>query len=427
MAHQEKQTKDKIFSWLEAHHQGVREERATFIEAYKAEEIPTRKHEDWKYTDISHVFEADYQPVASLEITGGEIDKLVPITSYAARVVFLNGSYSQALSDNDHPGIIVESLSDYSVRDACGYNALLDGTKVSKSGKLQLLNSIFAHDGVVIRIARNVAVDKPICIIYLNGGETTSVLNTRNIVVCEGGSRCTLESFYHSKGSNSFFTNSISEIFVREGSHVTYNQLYRESSHNTTVHSVEVLQETGSTFAANSFLLEGGIIRNNIRVAHMGQNCNTQLNGLYIPVANEHFDTFTLVDHKQPNCSTTEMYKGVAAGKATGAFVGKIFVAHGAQKTTATQSNRNILLSPDATIHSKPQLEIWADDVSCSHGSTVGQLNPDHLFYCQARGISREEAVKLLLHAFIQEVADKVTNEEIREMVEESIAAKLRI
>jgi len=427
MAIQEKHIDDKLFAWLEAHHRGIRKAHERFVNPYKESEFPTKKHEDWKYTDIAHVFEQEYEPVPKAEISGNELLALVPLKDFAGRIVFINGEYSHALSSYDHTGIIVESLDDYSRRDACGYNALLDGTKVSQSGKFQYLNSIFAHHGAVVRVARNVQVTKPICVVYINTGDTISVLNTRNIIVSEGFSKCTFESFHIAKGANKFFSNSVSEIFVREGASVTYNQLYRESTQNTTVHSVEVLQEANSTFAANSFLLDGGTIRNNIRVAHIGEGCTTQLNGLYIPTGNQQFDSFTLVDHKQPNCTTSEMYKGVAAGEATGTFVGKIYVAPGAQKTSANQSNRNILLSPEATIHSKPQLEIWADDVSCTHGSTVGQLNPDHLFYCQARGISRDEAVRLLLHAFIEEVVEKVTNEEIKVMIEESIAEKLSV
>jgi Fe-S cluster assembly protein SufD len=420
-------TNDKLFSWLENHNQGIRKAHERFVAPYVAAEIPSRKHEEWKYTDISFVFEQDYQTPPAFNVTEQEFHKLVPLETFATRVVFLNGRFSKDLSMITHAGIIIESLEDYEKNDAAGYDALLDGTKISSCGKLQLLNTIFTHQGVVIRVAKDVTIEQPICIVYINSGETRSVINTRNIFVCESSSRCSFQSFHLSSGVNSFFANQISEIFVRNNAQVSYNQLYVESDNNTTVHGVEVLQEANSTFTASSFLINGSLIRNNIRVAHMGENCVTQLNGLYVPSSKQTFDTFTLVDHKQPNCTTTELYKGVASGSGTGTFVGKIFVAPGAQKTSANQSNRNILLSPESTIHSKPMLEIWADDVTCTHGSTVGQLNADHLFYCQARGISKDDAVRLLLHAFIQEVIDKIAYPEIAEIVAHYLNEKLRV
>jgi len=422
---QDTQINDKLFHWLGAQHPGVARDRERLVASYAQAQAPSREHEDWKYTDILRVFEQDYVPAPALALTGQDLATLLPLAGYAARLVFLNGVYSRQLSAVEQAGIRVDSLEDYSRTGACGYNALFDGTGVSQSGKLQLLNTIFASQGVVVSVARNVVVDKPVCLVYVNSGEGTSALNTRNLIVCEAFSRCTVESFHVSRGQNTFFTNTVSEIFAREGASVTYNQLVSESTGSTMVHSTCVLQDAASTFEANSFLLDGGIIRNNTRVAHRGEDCTTRLNGLYLTTGTQHFDTFTHVDHEQPNCTTSELYKGVAADKSTGVFAGKIFVAPGAQKTRANQANRNILLSPGATIHSKPQLEIWADDVSCTHGSTVGQLNADHLFYCQARGISRDQAVRLLLQAFVAEVVDKVESGNMKDYLEAALPGKM--
>lgn len=399
-------------------------EKKKYLDDYKSLAIQSKKDEEWKYTDIASVYERAYVKASSFEISKEEIDTLLPKTHVKARICFINGVFSAKLSDTQVQGLSIESLKESCRREACGFNATYNATHISKRGKLELLNTAFAEEGVIIRVARNVSIKEPIELVFLHQGKEASVLQTRNIIVSESNSKTQFLAFHISVNESTHFNNIATEIHVKENAWVTYNQTYNDSDQNTTFHAIEVLQEADSTFEANSFLINGGLVRNNIQVTHNGKGCQTTLNGLYTPTKNETIDSFTHVAHMHPECTTNELYKGVASDTSTGVFVGKIYVAKDAQKTVARQSNKNMLISADATIHSKPQLEIWADDVSCTHGSSIGQLNADQLFYCQARGINRDQAVMLLLHAFVAEVVEKLEDEALKEYLYALIAGK---
>jgi Fe-S cluster assembly protein SufD len=415
---------DSLFESLLLNSAVVPEEKKEYLNEYQDLHIPTKKDEDWKYTEIGKVYETEYVQASLFTISNEAIEKLLPKTKPAARICFINGLYSASHSKIAVQGLSIESLKDSCRREACGFNATFNATKISKRGKLELLNTIFASEGVIIRVARNVSIKEPIELVYLHQGTNAAVLQNRNIIVCEGGSKTNYIAYHLSVNESVHFNNIATEIVVKENATVSYNQTYNETDQNTSYHAIEVTQEANSCFDAHSYLINGGLVRSNIQVTHGGSGCVTNLNGLYTPTNEQTLDTFTSVSHMYPECTTNELYKGVAAHKSTGIFVGRIYVAKDAQKTMARQSNKNILISPEATIHSKPQLEIWADDVSCTHGSSIGQLNADQLFYCQARGINRDSAVLLLLHAFVAEVIEKNENEALKEYVYDLIARK---
>jgi len=412
----EKNTYDNLFASLQTWFPEKVALKKTLVDEYHSLAIPAKSQEDWKYIDLSSVFEQQYTKQMQPEISHKEISDALKIEQFAAKIVFVNGVFSQSLSKIEAAGISIEQLQDADI-------SLFQQN--IQNDKLEMLNAVFAEEGVVIRVAKNADVKLPIVIVFIHSGAETSILNTRNLILCEQFSKTIFESFHLvAKNESVHFNNIATKILVKESAQVEYNQLYVESDKNTTYHAVDIAMETNSSFSSNSFLIDGGTIRNAIRVTHLGEGCTTTLNGLYAPNGTQNFDVFTVVNHKKPNCTTNELYKGIASQKSVGTFVGKIYVAKDAQKTKAYQSNRNILLSPDATIQSKPQLEIWADDVSCTHGSVVGQLNADQLFYCQARGISKQNAVILLLHAFVAEIVDKIKDEHMKQYVFDLIRLK---
>ena len=420
----EKNINDNLLETLISQNSVVPTEKEKYLDEYKSLTIQSKKDEEWKYTDIASVYKKAYVKASSFDISQIEIDNLLPKSNAKARICFINGDFSAKLSNISVQGLSIESLKESCRREACGFNATYNATHISKRGKLELLNTIFAEEGVIIRVARNVSIKEPIELVFLHHGKNASVLQNRNIIVCDSNSKTQFLAFHISVNESTHFNNIATEIQVKENASVTYIQTYNESDQNTTFHAIEVSQEANSTFEANSFLVNGGLVRNNIQITHNGKGCQTTLNGLYTPTQNETLDSFTHVAHMHPECTTDELYKGVASDTSTGVFVGKIYVAKDAQKTIARQSNKNMLISADATIHSKPQLEIWADDVSCTHGSSIGQLNADQLFYCQSRGINRDQAVLLLLHAFVAEVIDKLDNEDLKEYLFGLISGK---
>lgn len=422
---QEKNIHDTLFEQLLQQNSRCADEKRVLIDNYKSMGFPSKALEEWKYTDLSDVFEKSYELPTFPNITEDKISALMPISS-GIQIVFVNGIFTPKLSKISYQGISVESLKDSCRREACGFNATFNATKISEHGKFEMLNTIFANEGVIVRIARNIKVTEPITVLFLQTGSEQIFTQTRNIIVCDANAAVAFTAFHCNTGKSKSTANIATEILVKENANVTYTQIYNQSPENTDVHAIEVKQDAGSIFTGNSFLVSGGIIRNNIRISHAGEHCETILNGLYLPTQTEQHDSFVQVKHMHPECTTNELYKGVASHTAVGTFVGNIYVAKDAQKTVARQSNRNILLSNDATIHSKPQLEIWADDVSCNHGSSIGQLSADQLFYCQSRGISRDQAAILLMHAFVSEVVEKLDNDELKAYIYQLIESKER-
>ncbi len=278
----------------------------------------------------------------------------------------------------------------------------------------------------MINVGDNIVVDKPIALYFVSDSSNEQpIYNTRNIVVVGKSAQVTVLEKFDTLGKEKSFTNAVNEIFVAENAHAKYYKIENDADATYHISNVNVAQDRNSNFTANTIALNGAMVRNNLDIKLNDEGCEAHMNGLYVLGGKTHVDNHTTVDHTMPNAYSNELYKGIMDDKSKGVFNGKIFVRKDAQKTNAFQSNKNILMTNDATVNTKPQLEIWADDVKCSHGCTTGQLDQDALFYLQARGIRKERARAILLHAFASDVIENLEIKAIQDYVEEIITARL--
>jgi Fe-S cluster assembly protein SufD len=372
--------------------------------------FPTTRTEAWKYTRLGKISKNEFEIRSS---TLNSIEKF-KIVENAHTLVFLNGFFSTELSTKElDKNITVNSLSDIDQK-YIGKNVTLENEIFNS------LNTKFSTGGIAIIIKKNAVIDLPIQILHITEGNKTSS-TTRNVIIAEDNSQVNFIEAFHSYNAENSFENSISEVFVGKNTqlHIDKIQVQNETCYHISTEQVE--QDKDSTFTINTVTLNGGLVRNNLNIDVIGENCTTNLNGVYQLKGNQHVDNHTVVDHLVPNCESNELYKGIIDEKSTAVFNGKVFVRRNAQKINAFQSNGNVLLSDDATVNSKPELEIYADDVKCSHGSTTGQLDEEAVFYLRARGLSEKSARKLIVSAFINDVIEKINNEEVVNYVQQKI------
>lgn len=369
--------------------------------------FPTTKTEAWKYTRVGKIsnkkFDIQKSQISSI--------KNYVIDPNGISIVFINGFYNASLSKLSD-SINVSSLSEISE---------IEKNKIGKNIQLEnevfnTLNTLYTTDGAIIEIKANQNIHETIQIIHIITDNKT-ISNTRNLIISQKNSKASIIQAYFSENASETFTNVITEVIVKENAHLTIDKIQNESENCYQIATEQISQEQNSTFSINTFTINGGLVRNNVNINIEGQNCETNLNGIYILKGTQHVDNHTIIDHKVPNCNSNESYKGVMYDKSTAVFNGKVFVRKDAQKTNAFQNNANVLLSDDATVNSKPELEIYADDVKCSHGSTTGQLDEDAVFYLRARGISEKSARQLIVSAFIADIIAKIENENVKEYI----------
>lgn len=364
--------------------------------------FPTTRTEAWKYTRLGKISKNQFE-IRSSTLNSIEEFKIV---ENAYTFVFLNGFFSPELSSKElDKSITLNSLSE------------IDQKFVGKNLKLEneifnSLNTKFSTDGIAITIKRNAVINLPIQILHITEGNKTSS-TIRNIIIAEDNSQSNFIEAFHSYNAENTFENSITEVFVGKNTHLNIDKIQVQNETCYHISTEQVEQDKDSTFTINTVTLNGGLVRNNLNIDVKGENCTTNLNGVYQLKGNQHVDNHTVVDHLVSNCESNELYKGIIDEKSTAVFNGKVFVRRDAQKINAFQSNGNVLLSDDATVNSKPELEIYADDVKCSHGSTTGQLDEEAVFYLRARGLSEKSARKLIVSAFINDVIEKINNEEV--------------
>jgi len=368
-------------------------------------QFPTTRTEAWKYTRLGKISNKKFniQKGIVTDISKFEISK------EATTIVFVNGFIDSSLSSKEIPtGVEFKSIA----------NSTFDfGKKVKLENEIfNSLNTRFATDGFYIHIKSKTVLEKPLQVIHILTGEHT-VANLRNVIICEKNSQAEIIQGFFTENAKESFTNVVTEIFVEENAHLTLNKIQYEDESCYQIANEQVDQHKNSTFKINTITLNGALVRNNLNIEVNGENCSTHLNGAYLLKGNQHVDNHTLVDHKVAHCESHELYKGVVNDKATAVFNGKVFVRKDAQKINAFQSNANVLLSDDSSVNSKPELEIYADDVKCSHGSTTGQLDEEAVFYLRARGLSEKTARKLMISAFINDVIEKIENEEVNTFV----------
>lgn len=388
------------------------EEIVSAIRQLEEKGVPNNKHEDYKYCNIEAYIRREFKSVEqsfqNLEVQDIAAYKL----DEAINLVVLNGRYSPELSEK----VIAKGISIKSLNDISGEEKELIGSQAkSFSDSLIALNTVFCNNGLFFKVEKNNAIPMPVHIIYINNNDKPSLSNSRNFIHLETGSELMLVESFVNTGTAKVFSNYVSEKLVDENAKLTCYTFQNEGAMSYSVHTNSVKVNKYANYSNTTLTLSGELVRNNHNVELAASNCEAHLNGLFLTKDTQLVDNHTLIDHQMPNCESNELYKGIASGKSSGTFNGKIFVRKDAQKTNAYQSSKNILLSDDATINTKPQLEIYADDVKCSHGTSTGKIDTDALFYLKARGIGEDNARKLLLQAFAEEVIDKIELESLKE------------
>lgn len=395
--------------------------------------IPTVKHEEWKYTRINDFFNKDYHFTTDLKEQQFQASELQPFLlpghENANSIVFINGHYHA-----EHSVLRSEELEIISLETAAHnqYAPVVEkhlghSADYHKDG-INALNTAFIQEGVFIHIQKGKTVNHPVYIYNVTDARSGNIFAQPRALVHVGENAQVeiLETFV-TIGSDESFTNQVFEIAVEENAVLNLCKIQNDAANSTIVSTTHVHQVGKSVANVVTVSLSGGLVRNNLNMVMSAPYCEANLSGLYLQSGYTHVDNHTVVDNRQPNCLSNELYKGIMNGHATGVFNGKIFVRQIAQKTNAYQTNKNILLSGDATVNTKPQLEIFADDVKCSHGCTVGRLDEDALFYLKARGIPDATARALLLHGFALDVLEKIGSEDVRAYVNALVTASLKL
>jgi Fe-S cluster assembly protein SufD len=395
--------------------------------------IPTVKNEEWKYTRISSVFNKEYAfnpENLSSTLTESDLNSIrFPGNQEANELVFVNGLYSSRLSIIRSENLTVISLEEATKNQ---YREIVL-QHLGHSGKyindgLNALNTAFAAEGVFIHVKKGNIVEHPVYIYNINDARTTNILSQpRTLIYISENAQVIIAETYATFGASESFTNQVMEIVVEQDAMVEYYKIQNDASHTNQVTTTHIRQTGKSLVNTVTVSLDGGIVRNNLNIAMEAEHSESHFYGLYFLKGNSHVDNHTVVDNVKPHCESNELYKGIIDDNGTAVFNGKIFVQRDAQKTNAFQSNKNILLSENASVNTKPQLEIFADDVKCSHGCTVGQLDEEGLFYLRSRGISEKVAKSLLVHAFAIDILEHIKPEPIREYVDRLISERLGV
>jgi Fe-S cluster assembly protein SufD len=295
-----------------------------------------------------------------------------------------------------------------------------------ESNAFTALNTAFLQDGAFVSVPGGALLEIPVHILFVSTGmEAEFISSPRNLIVAERNSQVSIIESHVSLSDNVYFTNSVSEIVLGENAVVEYDKLQIESSRAYHIGSTHIQQERSSNFTSNAISLGGLLVRNNVSVVLDGEGAEATLNGLYLGTGVQHIDNHTTIDHAKPRCPSHELYKGILSGKSRGVFNGKIKVRKDAQKTDAKQTNKNLILSDEASVDTKPQLEIFANDVKCTHGATIGQLDEEAIFYLRSRGVDVDRARDLLIYAFASDVVDRIKVEPLRDLLHEMIHARL--
>lgn len=406
---------------------GVQSEALT---SFLAQGFPTKKDEEYKYTNLAEIVKKDYNFTAKQahNITAETLDELHLGEEDFDWIVFVNGTYHAELSKLTATEIDFQPLTN--VLGNADYATVEKNyfSQISGNTAFVQLNDAFAKDGFFLHVPKNVVVEKPIHVFYLSQGQQDNTFyNTRNLLIAEAGSKVEVIESHHNFDESYTFTNSVTEIYAYPNAKADWHKLQNDSDATYLVDSTFAKQERDSLATVNTFTFGGKLVRNNLDFIHNGENINSFMNGITIIGGDQLVDHHTAVHHKTPNCQSYQNYKGIFSDKSHGVFNGKVFVDKIAQKTNAYQQNNNVLLSEGASIDTKPQLEIFADDVKCSHGCTVGQLNDEALFYLRARGISKKEAQALLLYAFANDAMQNIDIEPLKVKISILLAEKLGV
>ncbi|TXI70012.1 MAG: Fe-S cluster assembly protein SufD [Flavobacterium sp.] len=409
----------------------LHEVRNHAIKNFENKGFPSKKEEAWKYTSLNAILKNDFSvfPKKDNAIEFKDVKKyfLHEIDTY--KVVFIDGIFSSFLSSTTHEGLDVCLMSSALTKPK--YKMVIDNyfnQIASKEESLTSLNTAFSLEGAYINIPKSKVVEKPIEIIYFStGNEAALMVQPRNLVIVGENAHVQIVERHQSLNSNPVLTNSVTEVFAQKRAIVDYYKIQNDVQTANLIDNTYIAQKQESRVAVHTFSFGGNITRNNLNFYHQGERIDSTLKGITIIGDKQHVDHYTLVQHATPNCESHQNYKTILHDNSTGVFNGKIFVEKEAQKTDAFQQNNNILIGDKATINAKPQLEIFADDVKCSHGCTIGQLDESAMFYMQQRGIPKKEAKALLMYAFTSEVTNSIKIPELKAKIGRIIADKLGV
>ncbi len=408
------------------------------FERFESLGFPTTKNEDWHFTSVAAIAEQTFHPamVSSPDVTseGSTAGMVAPADLERFNFgelgwhtfVFVNGEFSEDLSSfaGLPKDVRVTSLAT-AIRSGIGRpERHLGKIAAYDSHAFTALNTAFIRDGAFVELQANVVVEQPIHLVFVSEGSGEAIAHPRNLIVAAPNSRATVIESYVSVRDSCYFTNAVTEISLGEGARLDHYKLQRESAKSFHVGTVQVRQARASQLHSFSFAVGGSLARTNIYTSLDGDGATCTLNGLYLTDGTQHIDNQTSIEHIAPNCPSHEVYKGVLDGRSHGVFNGKVYVHPEAQKTDGKQSNNNLLLSPSARVDTKPQLEIFADDVKCTHGATVGRLDELAMFYLRSRGIGPETARMLLTYAFAADVLEMIELEPLKKALEEMVLSR---
>lgn len=404
--------------------------RAQALDAFVEKGIPSNKVEAYKYTNLQPYFKGSFDIALSREAAlNGSTDKFqcgVPgLDTY--NVFLINGWFAHIEEGNQLPdGVIVGSIREKAAEHPEIFEKHYGKNLTDDEDAMAAMNTAFAQDGAFIYVPKGVVVDKPIQLVNIMTGENDRLVFQRNLIIVEDNAQLKVMLCDHTISPQKFVINTLTEVFAKENSIFDIYNIQNQHNLTTQVSGMYIHQKRYSNILSNNLTLHSGVTRNNIRVMMDDEDCESHVYGLYLSDKNQHVDNYSFIDHAKPNCQSFELFKGVMDDSASAAFTGRVLVRPDAQKTNAYQSNNNLLLTDNAKINSKPQLEIYADDVKCSHGATVGQLDDDAMFYLRARGINENEGRILLMFAFAYEVIEKIRVEPLKENIRNLVEKRFR-
>ena len=421
------------FSELNTHTQHqpqwLRELRERAFATFWERGFPSTKDEDWRFTNVNVIAKTRFERARDVrqQVSSGSLVGF-RIPSAACQLVFVNGVFAPELSDLSTlpPGVQVRSLSQEIQAQGDTIESHLGRYANIQRDPFCALNTAFIEEGAYVYLPRRTVIETPICLLFVSvPGDSPEMTHSRNLIIAEDETEAAIVEDYVSFGNGVCFSNIVTELVAGQNATISHHMIERESLSTMNVSTLRMHQARNANVSSHSVLLGGGLVRNNVHPVLAGEGGECLINGLFIGAGAQHMDNYMLVEHASPHCSSRQFYNGILDGRSHGVFHGRIIVHKDAQKTDAKQTNRNLLLSDDAQVDTKPQLEIYADDVKCTHGATIGQVEENALFYLRSRGIDEVSARSLLLLAFANECLDRMKCQPVRDHLKTAVQAWL--
>ena len=422
--------KEKIFADLYSGQERFlfpKDVRAKSVKLFYKSDIPDNKTENWRKFNSKPIFDHHYKLGKKLNFDTSVFDTLSFFEPESNRIVLTNGYYDENASEKKTDEIFIGSLKNAEKKQKEIIEKYLRKTKNKNPDYFSVLNDAYVKDGAFIYVPDNVKLEKPIYILHFIQSDNGNIFSqNRNLIIAGKNTSFKVIHTFHSLSSDFSFNNTVTDIFLDDDAQAEYYLFEGEGNTAAHVNRININSEKGSFFKSNVITFCGSVVRNNFHADFFGEHAEIDLKGIYMPDKEQQVHNFINISHSKPNCRSNQLFKGLIDNKAVSVFTGKVFVARDAQKTDSAQSNQNLLLTDYARAHSRPQLEIYADDVACSHGSTTGQLDKEALFYMKTRGISEKKAKTMLMNAFLKDVTTHISEGSYRDYVNFLINKRLK-